>query len=161
MIEQFDFRPMAREDLPCVAALDAAATAWSWDLSHFTRSLEAGHLCRVCEWRQGTARQVVAFAIVQQVLDEVSLLNIAVAPDWQSQGLGRRMLLHVMDQCRATGARRMLLEVRASNRRAGQLYRSMGFRQDGQRRDYYPGREGREDALLFSLAFRDDRSAMP
>lgn len=155
-MEQFDFRPLAESDLDSVAALDVDATPWCWNREHFAQSLSAGHLCRVCEWRQGTAWRVIAFVIVQRVLDEASILNVAVHPDWQSQGIGRRLLNEVMSDCRQAGVRRMLLEVRASNRRARQLYESLGFSQDGRRRGYYPGHEGREDALLYSLALKQE-----
>lgn len=156
MMEQFDFRPLAESDLDRLAALDAAATTWCWSRGNFAQSLSAGHLCRVCEWSRGETCRVIAFIVVQRVLDEASILNVAVDPDWQSQGIGRRLLNEVMDECRKNGVRRMLLEVRASNRRAGQLYESLGFSRDGRRRGYYPGHEGREDALLYSLALKQD-----
>ena len=46
----------------------------------------------------------------------------------------------------------MFLEVRPSNRAAQELYSRYGFRKIAVRRDYYPARSGREDALVFSLA---------
>lgn len=156
MMEQFDFRPLSESDLGIVAGLDAAATPWCWNRDKFAQSLSAGHLCRVCEWRQDETCRVIAFVIVQRVLDEASILNVAVDPDWQSQGIARRLLGEVMDGCRRDGTRRMMLEVRASNRRARQLYESLGFTQDGCRRGYYPGHDGREDALLYSLALARD-----
>jgi len=49
-----------------------------------------------------------------------------------------------------SGAKRCLLEVRASNAAARGLYRSLGFQVDGVRKNYYPAATGREDALLMS-----------
>ena len=49
----------------------------------------------------------------------------------------------------AKGAKRMLLEVRAGNASAIGLYEGLGFRQIGRRRDYYPAKRGREDALIY------------
>lgn len=156
MMEQFEFRPLAESDLDSVAALDAAATTWCWNRGNFVQSLSAGHLCRVCEWSRDETCRVIAFVVAQRVLDEASILNVAVDPHWQSQGIGRRLLDNVMEEYRQNGVRRMLLEVRASNRRARQLYESLGFSQDGCRRGYYPGHDGREDALLYSLALKRD-----
>lgn len=155
LLDHFDCRPLTAADLRAVAAVDASATPWCWSLAQFAQSHSAGHLCHVCEWQQAETVRVLGFAIVQRVLDEASLLNIAVDPGWQGQGLGRRLLMEVMDICRAEGVKRMLLEVRASNLRAQQLYESLGFSQDGRRRGYYPGKEEREDALLFSLQLQD------
>jgi ribosomal-protein-alanine N-acetyltransferase len=42
----------------------------------------------------------------------------------------------------------MVLEVRASNLPAINLYRKAGFADIGLRREYYPAENGREDAIL-------------
>ena len=54
-----------------------------------------------------------------------------------------------MEAAQAGGARRMLLEVRPSNRQAVTFYLRSGFTQIGVRRGYYPAAAGREDALVF------------
>ena len=59
------------------------------------------------------------------------------------------MLQQIMDDARAAGALRLLLEVRPSNRQAIDFYRRFGFKQIGVRRAYYPAAAGREDALVF------------
>jgi ribosomal protein S18 acetylase RimI-like enzyme len=48
----------------------------------------------------------------------------------------------------------MLLEVRPTNAAARALYARAGFVQLGVRRDYYPAKPGREDALLLGRALR-------
>ena len=45
----------------------------------------------------------------------------------------------------------LYLEVRPSNAVALSLYDKMGFKQLGQRRDYYPALGGREDALFLGI----------
>jgi hypothetical protein len=40
--------------------------------------------------------------------------------------------------------------VRPTNRAALGLYEAMGFNEVGVRRGYYPGRDGREDALILA-----------
>ena len=77
------------------------------------------------------------------------LLNIGVARQHQGKGLGARLLRHVMASAMHHGGLRMFLEVRPGNARAVDLYRQFGFRQIGRRKDYYPARDGREDALIF------------
>ncbi|NYY76320.1 hypothetical protein DMI70_23315 [Escherichia coli] len=46
---------------------------------------------------QLTKRQNGGVAITQVVLDEATLFNIAVDPDYQRQGLGRTLLEHLID----------------------------------------------------------------
>jgi ribosomal-protein-alanine N-acetyltransferase len=43
------------------------------------------------------------------------------------------------------------LEVRASNTAAIALYESLGFNEATIRRNYYPAKEGREDAIIMAL----------
>lgn len=67
----------------------------------------------------------------------VRSLSIAMAPDAQGQGLGRRMmdrLLHWADNW--AGVLRIELMVQADNARAIALYRSLGFFEEGRHRGY-------------------------
>ncbi|MDP1634529.1 MAG: GNAT family N-acetyltransferase, partial [Gallionellaceae bacterium] len=57
-------------------------------------------------------------------------------------------LEELMALARRRNLQRMVLEVRASNQAAIALYRQAGFSDIGLRRDYYPARTGREDAIL-------------
>ena len=43
-----------------------------------------------------------------------------------------------------------LLEVRVSNKIAYKLYTDLGFNEVGMRHHYYPGRDGREDAIILA-----------
>ncbi|MEQ8952971.1 MAG: ribosomal-protein-alanine N-acetyltransferase, partial [Gammaproteobacteria bacterium] len=54
------------------------------------------------------------------------------------------------DRAYKMDAETCFLEVRPSNNSAIALYKSMGFVQIGQRKNYYPGVNGREDAILMS-----------
>lgn len=66
---------------------------------------------------------VVAYAIVRQAgLND--LLRLGVRPDKQGQGLGRKLLCHVL---RVFG-RPMMLTVRKNNEPAFQLYKKAGFK---------------------------------
>jgi ribosomal-protein-alanine N-acetyltransferase len=57
---------------------------------------------------------------------------------------------HLITLAVEQGAARMWLEVRPSNEAARRLYKSLGFKQAGRRRAYYPEEKGREDALVLS-----------
>lgn len=91
------------------------------------------------------------FAMVRQVLDEVELLLIAVAPLARRRGVGRALLRGVIVEAEATGAARLHLEVRAGND-AARLYTAAGFAKVGERRGYYRGKAGAvHDAHTYSL----------
>jgi ribosomal-protein-alanine acetyltransferase len=140
----FAIAPMQAADVEDVARLEAAATEFPWLPGNFSDSLQAGHWCWVVR-QQG---EIAAFAIVLPAVDSADLLNIAVAPERQRQGIGVRLLRHVLCQLEAQGLPMLFLEVRQSNQPAIALYQHLGFRQVGLRRGYYPARQGREDALV-------------
>ena len=69
--------------------------------------------------------------------DDAELMTIGVERDCQRQGVATRLLAALIDQARAQGARRMLLEVRVDNAPALRLYERYGFRRMGLRKRYY------------------------
>lgn len=141
-----DFFPMNERDLDRVAALEAGVQAFPWTRQHFSDALASGYSCWVCSIGGIT----VGFSVVMQVLDEAHLLNIAVCKTHQGCGLGGRILQRAIEVAQSNRAATMFLEVRASNRRAADLYRNFGFRQIAVRKAYYPALDGREDALVFN-----------
>ena len=81
-------------------------------------------------------------------VDEIHLLNIAVARAQQGQGIARALLGLLYERCLARQASLLWLEVRPSNERACALYTREGFVEVGRRKGYYPAPDGREDALV-------------
>jgi len=144
-------RPMRSGDLSDVARIERAAYPFPWSESIFRDCLRVGYCC----WVVDRARVVAGHAVMSAVAGESHVLNLCVHPAVQSRGLGRFMLEHLIGLARERQARTMYLEVRPSNRHARELYRSAGFIQIGRRRDYYPDRRGREDALVLGLALND------
>lgn len=137
---------MQERDLDRVAALESAAQPFPWNRTNFSDSLQAGHWA----WVLRQNGELLGFVVLMGVLDEVHLLNIAIAPAHQGRGLGARLLRHVLAWSSRQGMASMYLEVRPSNTRAEALYRHLGFREIGRRKAYYPALDGREDALVFS-----------
>jgi [ribosomal protein S18]-alanine N-acetyltransferase len=80
------------------------------------------------------ADRVVGYAGLAVFGDEAHVLTIGVAGAAQGRGLGAALL---RDLLAAAGGRRVLLEVRADNEVAQQLYRRHGFTPVGRRRRYY------------------------
>ncbi len=78
-------------------------------------------------------------------------MNLCVIPKFQNQGLGRRMMHKMIEVALENRCENILLEVRPSNLQAIQLYLNMGFNEIGTRKNYYPAKVGREDALMFSM----------
>ncbi|MEG9481353.1 ribosomal protein S18-alanine N-acetyltransferase [Mannheimia sp. HC-2023] len=96
--------------------------------------------------------EIVAFAISQVVLDEATLFNIAVAPNFQGKGFGKRLLSELILQLQKRGVATLWLEVRESNQAAQKLYDSLGFNEVTVRKNYYPTPDGgKENAVVMAL----------
>ena len=64
---------------------------------------------------------------------ESEVLNLAVSMPWRRQGVGRRLVEEMI----ARSAGDLLLEVRASNIEARNLYKKLGFQDERRRPGYY------------------------
>ncbi len=97
---------------------------------------------------------LMAYCFNYLVVDELHILNLAVAPEIRSRGHGRKLLFQVMRHAFRLGARCATLEVRQSNYIAKKLYAGMGFEVVGMRKNYY--RDNQENALVMESRLTAD-----
>lgn len=141
-------RDMLAADLVGVVNVEVRAYSHPWSRGNFIDSLAAGY---VAELLESSLAGVVGYFVAMPGVDELHLLNITVAPDWQGRGHGSALLDVVQARAIERGLGTLWLEVRESNHRARALYRRRGFAEVGLRRGYYPAASGREDAVVMSL----------
>lgn len=136
-------------DLDAIAEIARASFPHPWTRAMFAQELSTQPLSRSYVFR--TAEGIVAgFCTCWLIIDELHINAIAVSPECRQQGIARQLLAHVLDDARAQGARRVVLEVRASNSAALRLYDTFGFATESIRKGYYP--DPPEDALVLSRA---------
>jgi ribosomal-protein-alanine N-acetyltransferase len=138
---------MHTDDLAAVCAIEQQVQYAPWSEKLFAEGLNR-HCCKVAVNQQ---QQIVGFSIVQFIVDEAHLLNIAVEPTQQKQGIGKILLDEVLVISQQQKACTIFLEVRASNQRAIQLYQMAGFNEIGLRKNYYPTAQGKEHAVIMAL----------
>jgi ribosomal-protein-alanine N-acetyltransferase len=153
--ELLEIRPMRDTDLPMVLDIEREAYAFPWSEGIFRDCLRAGYCCWVVE-REALVR---AYGIMQVGAGESHILNLCVRASGRGQGLGRALLSHLLEVATEHRADTALLEVRPTNRAALGLYEVMGFNEVGVRRGYYPGRDGREDALILATCLSNGMHA--
>ena len=144
----FNLRPMREQDVEAVLVCERAAYEFPWSGDIFRDCLRVGYNCWIVE----VGRRVVGHGILSIGAGECHVLNLCVHPKWQGMGLGRRLLRRLLALAQTRGADTAFLEVRVSNRLARDLYASEGFCEIGERRGYYPARNGREDAVVLARA---------
>jgi ribosomal-protein-alanine N-acetyltransferase len=143
-MSELELRPMVREDLEAVAAIERAIHRFPWTLGNFSDALDNGYLCKVAE----LDGDIAGYAVMMPALDEVELLDIGIAAEYQGRGLGSDLLLRMIELAHSINLRRMFLEVRPSNLAALALYGKHDFRKIGLRRGYYAAGDEREDAIV-------------
>jgi ribosomal-protein-alanine N-acetyltransferase len=90
--------------------------------------------------------RIVGYGGFWHVFDEAHISNIAIHPQYRGQGLGKMLLLHLLEEAASRGATKATLEVRRSNIIAQKMYLRYGFKVVSVRKKYYVDEQ--EDALI-------------
>ncbi len=137
-------RRLTRADVPQVHAVETQSFSAPWSLSSLYTEM-GDNDCAVYLGAFDGAR-LMGYIGMWVIVDEAHITNLAVAPAYRQQGVGRALLSALMAVAREAGCVSMTLEVRESNEVAQHLYRSCGFATAGRRKRYYT--DNREDALI-------------
>lgn len=133
-------------DIGAVHEIEGLSFSTPWPANAFEQELTANRLARYVVARSGG--KVVGFGGVWLMVDEAHVTTIGVHPDWRRQGVGRRLLIALIDLAQELRATRVTLEVRAGNLAAQALYGELGFEVTGRRSRYYS--DDGEDALVMT-----------
>lgn len=88
--------------------------------------------------------RIVGFLAFEQIVDEGSIVEVAVHPDYRRQGIARHLIRSAITD---NSLKEIYLEVRESNSPAIRLYESLGFERIGTRKNYYDA--PKEDAAIY------------
>lgn len=128
------------DDLDALMELESTIFANdAWSTGTMRQELQNPHCFYVLGFRPETPEQIDAYAglLSPQGAKEADIQTIAVAVRARRSGLGRTLVLTLMNEARHRGARELFLEVRADNHGAQALYASLGFEQLAIREKYY------------------------
>jgi len=140
--------PMQLDDVDAVMEIENQAYEFPWTVGNFRDCMRSNYYC--CVYRQD--ERCVGYAVMSIITGEAQILNVCIDPAMHGQGLGRRLLQHLIATAGRENADTLFLEVRISNWAAYCLYISMGFNETGLRPGYYPAKDGREDAMVLALS---------
>jgi ribosomal-protein-alanine N-acetyltransferase len=148
---------MLAADLPAVHALERRLfPVDAWPLQMFVDELAQPETRSYLVAEAGGA--IVGYAGLMCIEPIADVQTIAVVPEQEGRGIGSALLTELIRESRRRHAADVLLEVRADNPRAQQLYRRFGFEQIHTRPRYY--RDG-VDALIMRLQLHTTDSAAP
>ena len=137
--------PMTPSDLDGVLEVEKLSFLTPWSRHSFASELMQTYTVYLVA-RAG--EQVVAFGGMYVIWEDAHVTNVAVHPLLRGRGLGERLMHELIARANARGAKRMTLEVRASNATAQNLYRKLGFitQAGAVRKGYYT--DTGEDAIV-------------
>lgn len=91
---------------------------------------------------------LVGYIALEWVMDEGSLTNLAVLPEYRCRGIAQKLTNSLLEEAVKRKLQFVTLEVRVTNTPASELYKKSGFEEVGVRKGYYSN--PREDALLMT-----------
>lgn len=94
--------------------------------------------------------EIVGFAGILLIIDQVNIMNIVVKKDKRNFGIGSSLLEEIIRYSKIHNATSITLEVNEKNIPAIKLYKKYGFKQVGLRRKYY---NNDDNAILMDLVF--------
>jgi ribosomal-protein-alanine N-acetyltransferase len=140
---------LVEDDIVSAVFLQQQVMPNPWSEQAFRGSLNAGDGC----FKLVKQSQIIAVAVISQVLDEAELLTIAVAEQEQGQGLATSLLSDLMSILKSQSASQCMLEVMEGNESAINVYKRIGFAQVATRKAYYHTDEGIFDALVMRIDY--------
>ena len=126
------------------AALEKVNFPMPWPLSAFEFEIRDNPVARYVMAEE--SGRLIGFAGAHMILEEGHITNVVVAESARGKGIGKALMLALMQYAANLGGQYLTLEVRVSNARAISLYTSLGFVKAGVRKRYY--QDNQEDALL-------------
>ena len=138
-------RPMTIDDCEQVAEIEAASFSVPWSLRAFTETVEKPNFRYFVAEETG---EILGYCGFLFVLDEAEIPNVCVKASARKRGVGRQLMNVLENEAKKLGMAVLYLEVRESNTPARNLYKSLGFEENGIRKNFYE--QPAEHAVLMS-----------
>lgn len=149
-----EVRAMAMEDGAAAAEMEHQLFSDAWSEKAVLETLDQPNtVCLMAEKAGRAAGYLLAYAAA----GEAEIARIAVAKEFQRQGVGTALLAGLEACCKSRKIEKILLDVREGNAAARNLYAKAGFTEDGIRQRFYE--DPREDAILMSREVSAEQEA--
>ena len=137
-------KAMDRDSAVYAAEIEALCFSSPWPLESFLGALNNSHALYLIAFEGDKA---VGYIGVYDLIDEISIINIATHPGHRNKGAARLLMSKIHEFAAARGVDTVTLEVRESNIPARTLYESFAYKENGRIKNYYS--DPKEDAVLY------------
>ena len=145
-----EYKYLDYSQISSLLEIEEESNPYPWTELNFKDCLERGYYSLALE-EEGL---FVGFAIMAISSEESHLLNIGIKKEKRRLGLGEKLLKKMIIAAEVMGSKKIILEVRITNKSAYKLYEKLGFEEIGTRQNYYRLPEGREDAFVMSKSLK-------
>lgn len=137
--------PAGYGDAEAITALESVCFSDPWSLASVESEMKKDSAVFLCA---KSGEELCGYASFSHVCGVGSINNVAVAPFFRGQGIGRRLVAALMEKAQKLSLNELTLEVRETNLPARKLYESLGFAPAGRRKGFYA--HPAEDAILLT-----------
>ena len=147
---EITIQPISVDEIESILILDRLCFGGLWSIDSYRRELtnDNSHFIgvSVAKSLEPELNGLIGFGCFWAILDEAHITLLGIHPQYQRQGLGKLLLIALLDKARTIEMARSTLEVRASNQGAIDLYEKYGFQTVGRRKKYYQDND--EDGVI-------------
>lgn len=145
------FEPLTAAHIPSILEIENASQGAPWSERAFLNELSNDHSI-FCVAFDG--KELVGYGGIWAIVDEAHVTTITIAPERRGKGLGKKLMIELLNRSKGAGMTCSTLEVRKSNEAAIALYERLGFHRAAVRKRYYP--DNQEDAVIMWLYGLDE-----
>ena len=141
---------LCRPHMPAVLQIEAAAFQFPWTEADFVMALRQ----RNCVGRViGVGKGVAGYVLYELHKSRIHILNFAIDAECRRQGVGKRLIEHLVAKLHSERRYKIVAEIRESNVAAQLFFRDCGFRAVAILSEFYSDSPG-EDAYLFAFSIK-------
>ena len=140
------FENLQESHVASILTIEQMTNSAPWSEKSFLNELQHKHGIFLVAILEGA---VIGYGGVWLVVDEAHVTTISISESQRRKGVGRRLMVELLQRAKDAGMLCSTLEVRASNLPAIKLYEDLGYSVSATRKGYYP--DNGEDALVMWL----------
>ena len=143
-------RRMTSFDTDKVAIIEKNIFSMPWSKEGFDAAInQENNILLVAE----IENDIVGYVVMYTSLDEGEITNVAVKTDCRKKHIGDSLIKELKEISNNKGVKRIVLEVRVSNKAAISLYEKNKFKKLGTRKNFYE--KPREDAFIMECILEE------
>lgn len=145
-----NIKPITLKDANIISLLHQNCFLKYWSDSEFIKLLK---LNSTYAWGYYNKQELIAFIMINVILDESEILTICVDPNHRKQAIAQKLLSYVIDFLYTKKMNKLFLEVNEKNKIAQHLYNKLGFSNIAIRKNYYISDKETNDAVVMAFNF--------